>query len=166
MTMEKAVIRNVMKNYGPRTTDMKYGGRVDTDALFKVAVWDFNYDSLPTYGTTDLEHVIPAGSTIVRAYLRIITAFTSTSTTTDLDVGLYTSAGVAIDADGLITVAEATQTAIGVANKLITGAGALVGLGIGASDGEVVVTPNVADLTAGRGQIIVEYLIPVASPAS
>jgi len=85
-------------------------------------------------------------------------AFTSTSTTTDLDIGLYTSAGAAIDADGLITAANATQTAIGTAGNVVTGSGALVGKTIGASAGELVVTPTVADLTAGAGRVVVKYV--------
>ncbi len=71
---------------------------------------------------------------------------------------MYTSAGSAIDADGLIAAAEATQTAIGTAGNVVTGAGALVGKTIGAAAGELKVTPSVDDLTAGAGRIVVEYI--------
>jgi hypothetical protein len=163
MSLEKGLLRGVMKQYGVRTTDMKYGARIDDD-LIKTAVWEFDYNDLPTYGTTNLEHVIPAGSSIIDCRFRIITAFASTSTTTDIDIGLYTSAGVAIDADGLVTVAEATQATIAVAGAVITGAGALIGkLTHASSDGELVVTPNVNDLTAGRGQVILRYVTAVAA---
>ena len=107
---------------------------------------------------SNLQHVIPANATIVSAELIVDVAFTSTSTTTDLDVGLYTSAGVAIDADGLITVSEATQTAIGTAGNRVNGAGALINKSIGSSAGELKVTPSVDDLTAGAGRIIVKYV--------
>lgn len=167
MALETQAIRNVSKNYQSRNTDMKYGARIDEDGLMHMTVWDFNYNDLPVNGTTNQEHVIPAGSTIVSAKLRIVSAFTSTSTTTDLTVGLRTKNAVAedIDDDGLITAVNASQTTIGTAGNLITGSGALVGASIGASDGELYVAPNVADLLTGRGQVIVEYMIPAASPA-
>lgn len=149
--------RGVANYYGVRTTNGKFGAEGEDD-LYKWAVWDFDYNDLPTYGSNGLQHSIPANATIVSAELIVDVAFTSTSTTTDLDVGLYTSAGVAIDADGLITVSEATQTAIGTAGNRINGAGALINKSIGASAGELKVTPSVDDLTAGAGRIIVKYV--------
>ena len=150
--------RSVKVSYGVRGLDTKYGGRVDDD-IIRTATWKFDYNDLPTYGSTNMEQVIPANARILSAKLEIITAFTSTSTTTDLDIGLYTSAGVAISASGLITAAEATQTTIATAGNVIVGsAGALINKTIGATAGEVVVTPNVADLTAGRARLIVQYI--------
>ena len=170
MTLDVQAVRSVSKQFGPRQTDMKYGGRVDEDSLFHTAVWDFNYDSLPAAGTNNQQHVIPANSVIVEAYLRIITAFTSTSTTTDLTVGLEQADGTDIDLDGLITAAQATQTTIAVAPSLIKGSSgtpaALINVGIGSAAGELIVTPSAADLTAGRAQVIVTYLIPAAAPAA
>jgi hypothetical protein len=96
----------------------------------------------------------------LNARLEIITAFTSTSTTTDLTVGLEQADGTDIDLDGLVTAANATQDTIG-AVGLITGSGALVGASIGAAAGEVVVTPSVADLLTGEARLVVQYL-PVA----
>lgn len=151
----------VLNFYGPRTTEGKYGGRVDDDVI-KVASWTFTYDKLPTYGSDNLEMSIPANAKILSAYLEIITPFTSTSTLTDLQVGLYTSAGVAIDAAGLVTAANADQTAIGTQYKLITGTGSLVGATIGTTAGEVVVAPTVADLLTGKARLVVRYL-PAAS---
>jgi hypothetical protein len=153
--------RGVFNHYGVRTTDQKFGGNVD-DEVIKFAVWTFDYDDLPTYGTSNLQMVIPANARILSAKLEIITGFTSTSTTTDLLVGLYTSAGVAIDADGLITAAQATQTTIATAGNVIDGAsgtpGALINVTIGATAGELVVAGSAADLTAGRARLIVEYI--------
>jgi len=149
--------RGVANHYGVRTTDGSKGAEV-CDDVYKWAVWDFDYNNLPTYGSNNLQHVIPANATVVSAELIVDTAFTSTSTTTDLDVGLYTSAGVAIDADGLITASEATQTAIGTVNSRIVGEGALVNKGIGAAAGELVVTPTVDDLLTGAGRVIVKYV--------
>jgi hypothetical protein len=157
MTFEIDAKRGVANHYGVRTTNGKFGAET-CDDLVKWAVWDFKYDDLPNYGSNNLQFSIPANATIISAELIVDTAFTSTSTTTDLDIGLYTSAGAAIDADGLITAANATQTTIAVANSVITGSGALVGKGIGAAAGELVVTPTVADLTAGAGRVVVKYV--------
>ena len=168
MSLETSLIRGVSKQFGVRSTDMKYGGQVDGDCLRKTAVWDFNYDSLPVGGATNQEHVIPANSVILSAKLRIITAFTSTSTTTDLTVGLEQSGGTDIDVDGLITAAQATQTTIAVAPSVIDGASgtpaALINATIGTADGELIVQSSAADLLTGRAQVIVEYLIPAAAP--
>jgi hypothetical protein len=151
--------RGVAQHYGVRTTNGKFGGQQSTkNGIVKSAVWDFDYNDLPNYGSNGLQFSLPANATIVSAKLYVDVAFTSTSTTTDLDVGLYQAGGTVIDADGLITVAEATQTAIGTAGNVITGAGALIGKTIGANAGELVVTPSVADLTAGAGRIVVEYV--------
>jgi len=151
--------RGVAQHYGVRTTNGKFGGQQSTkNGVVKSAVWDFDYNDLPNYGSNGLQFVLPANATIVSAKLYVDVAFTSTSTTTDLNIGLYTSAGSAIDADGLIAAAEATQTAIGTAGNVVTGAGALVGKTIGSSAGELVVAPSVDDLLTGAGRIVVEWV--------
>ncbi len=151
--------RGVANYYGVRTTNGKFGGQQSTkNGVVKSAVWDFDYNDLPNYGSNGLQFSLPANATIVSAKLYVDVAFTSTSTTTDLDVGLYQAGGTVIDADGLITVSEATQTAIGTAGNVITGAGALIGKTIGAAAGELVVTPSTADLLTGAGRIVVEYV--------
>lgn len=149
--------RGVYNHYGVRTTKKSFGGNIE-DEVIKIAEWTFDYNDLPTYGTSNLQHSIPANARILSARLEIITAFTSTSTTTDLEIGLYTSAGVAIDADGLVTAANADQTAIANTGVVIVGSGALVNDTIGATAGEVVVAPTVADLLTGRARLIVEYI--------
>lgn len=149
--------RGVMQHYGVRTTDKKFGGNV-CDEIVQFAEWTFDYDDLPAGGTSNLQMSIPANARILSARMEIITAFTSTSTTTDLTVGLYTSAGVAISADGLITAANADQTAIANTGVVIVGSGALINDTIGATAGELVVAPSVADLLTGRARIIVEYI--------
>lgn len=158
MGIEIDAKRGVANHYGPRSTTGQYGSAQNSSDVVKKAVWDFTYNTLPAAGTNNLQFVIPANATIVSAKLVIDTAFTSTSTTTDLTVGLQTSAGTEIDNDGLITAANADQTAIAVANSVVTGSGALVGKGIGATAGEVVVTPSVNDLLSGSGRLIVEYI--------
>lgn len=161
MTLEADSIRGTVKNYGTRATDMKWGGPTDGDCLIKTIVWDFNYNDLPDAATNNLGFSIPAGSTVVRCYLRVVTAFTSTSTTTDLDIGLQRANGTEIDNNGLVTASEATQTTIAVDGALITGAGALIGkLSDATYDGELVVTPSANDLLTGRGQVILQYIPP------
>jgi len=159
MTYEVDAKRGVANHYGVRTTDGSKGAQQSTcNGIVKSAVWDFAYNNLPAAGTNNLQFVIPANATVVSAKLYVDVAFTSTSTTTDLVVGLYTGAGVAIDADGLVSASEATQTAIGTAGNVVTGAGALVGKTIGASAGEVVVAPTVDDLLTGKARLVVEYV--------
>ena len=159
MGIEIDAKRGVANHYGVRTTTGQYGGQESAcKGIVKSAIWDFTYNTLPTAGTNNLQFVIPANATIVSAKLVVDTAFTSTSTTTDLLVGLYTGAGVVIDADGLIATSEANQTAIGTAGTVVTGAAALIGKTIGATAGEVVVAGTVDDLLTGSGRIIVEYI--------
>jgi len=158
MTYEVDAKRGVANHYGVRTTDGSKGAQSQSVGLVKQAVWDFDYNNLPTYGSSNLQFAIPAGATIVSAKLYVDVAFTSTSTATDLVVGLYTGAGSAIDADGLIEADEATQTAIGTAGNVVTGAGALIGKTIGASAGEVTIAPTTDDLLTGAGRLVVEYV--------
>lgn len=164
MAIETMLKRGVTSHFGPRKTDGRYGGKsLDTVGKLNVARWIFNYNDLPDAATHGLDVIIPANSTIVSAKLNIITAFTSTSTTTDLTVGLQQADGTEIDNDGLITAANADQTAIAIANSIITGSGALVGKTIGATAGELTVAATVADLLTGRAEVIVEYIMPAPS---
>lgn len=171
MGIETMLKRSTTQHFGPRKTTGRYGAKsINTTGRRETARWVFNYDSLPDADSHNLDLVIPANSTIISAKLNIITAFTSTSTTTDLTVGLQKSDGTEIDNDGLITAAQATQTTIAVANSVIDGAsgtpGALIGTTIGTSDGELVVTSTAADLLTGRAEMIVEYLLPAPTQQS
>lgn len=158
MGFETDAKRGVLNHYGARKTNMKYGGQQTSLDLVRKAVWDFSYDDLPNAATNNMGMVIPANATIVSAKLIIDEAFTSTSTLTDLTVGLQRSDGTEIDNDGLLTAVNADQTAIAVANSIITGSGALVGKTIGAAAGELVVAGTVNDLLTGAGRVIVEYI--------
>ena len=165
MAYETDSKRGVQNHFGARKTNQKFGGAsLDGSGRKYVARWRFNYDDLPAGATSNLGVSIPANSTILSAKLNIITAFASSSSTTDLTVGLEQADGTDIDLDGLITAAQATQTTIAVANSVIDGASgtaaALINTTIGSAAGELVVTPTVADLTAGRAELVVEYLLP------
>lgn len=168
MTFEKAAIRGVFNHYGPRKTDSHFGGFIDNEVI-KTIQWTFDYTQIGTNagtdvmgGTTNLEFSIPANATILSAKLQVVTAWVSTSTTSDLTVGLEQADGTDIDLDGLITAAQATQTTLAVAGSIIDGASgtpaALIGFTIGAAAGELVVTPTVDDFTAGKARLIVTYI--------
>jgi hypothetical protein len=168
MTFEKQALRGVFNHFGPRKTDSHFGGRIDIDVI-KSVQWTFDYTQIGTNagtdvigGSTNLEFSIPANSTILSAKLQVITPWVSTSTTSDMDIGLEQADGTDIDLDGLITAAQATQTTLGVAGAIIDGAsgtpGALIGKTIGAAAGELVVTPTVDDFTAGKARLIVTYI--------
>lgn len=158
MAFEITNVRNVTAHYGPRPTTKQYGGEITNDGPTRVIDFVFDYDKLPAPGTNNQQVIIPAYSKIISARFEVLTGFTSTSTTTDLLVGLQQADGTEIDNDGLITAAQATQTVIATRGNFIVGAGALVGVSIGAVAGEVVVAPNAADLLTGKARLIIEYL--------
>lgn len=158
MGLETTAIRGVTAHYGKRETTKQYGGAFSVEGPIRTIDYVFDYNELPTYGSNNQQIVIPAYAKIISSYFEILEAFTSTSTLTDLDVGLYTSAGVAISAAGLHTAAQLTQTLIATRGNFAVGAGALVGVSIGANAGEVVVAPTVADLLTGKARLIVKYI--------
>jgi len=158
MTIELAPKRGVANHYGVRTTSNKYGGQENSVGVVKSAEWTVTYNDLPLALNSNLPMVIPALATIVSAKMIVDVAFTSTSTTTDLNVGLEQKDGTDIDPDGLIAAAEATQTAIGTAGNVVTGAGALIGKTIGADAGQLMIIPSVDDLLTGSARVIVEYV--------
>jgi hypothetical protein len=159
MSIETAAVRGVAVHYGPRTTTGKYGRAGNDTGLVKTAEWTFDFDDLPAGSTDSLGVSIPAYAKIVSASLEILVGFTSTSTTTDLLIGLETAAGGTIDADGLVAAAEATQAAILTRGLNVVGAGSLVGAGVGSAAGKLVVAPSVADLLTGKGRVTVEYTV-------
>jgi hypothetical protein len=146
MSYEIDAKRGVTNHYGARETTKKYGGEYGTKTSVKTVEWEFTYDDLP--------------GEILSAKFIVDSPWTSTSGTTDLLVGLNDKDGNVIDADGLLTAVNLVDTAIEDAadvGTVVDGTGALVGKSIGAVAGEVVIAPNVADLTAGAGRLIVEY---------
>ena len=158
MTIEMAPIRGVANHYGTRTTKNKYGGQESTKmGVVKSAEWHFTYDDLPAALNSNLPQVIPANASIVSATLYIDEAFTSTSGTTDLTVGLEQKDGTDIDIDGLLTAANATQTTIGTAGNVIAGTGALVGVSVGANPGQLIVDSSADDLLTGKARCVVEF---------
>lgn len=151
-TLETMAIRNVKQNFGPRDTREDLGGNV-TPGIIHVARWEFNYDQLPVAGLSNLEQVIPAGSSIMSAKLIVKTAFAGG---TSLTVGLRQKDGTVINDTGLVTAANAPLASLTPAGKVIVGTGALVNTTIGVNPGELQVTAA-GTFTAGRAEILVEY---------
>jgi hypothetical protein len=158
MGIEVDAKRGVSQHYGVRETNGKYGAASKGTGIVKRAQYDFSYDDLPDAATDGLGHVFPAGAIIKSAVMYVDQAWTSTSGTTDLLVGLQQADGTEIDNDGLFDGTEATQTAIGTEGNVVDGAGALVGKTVGANAGELVVAGSVDDLTAGKARVVVEYV--------
>lgn len=147
-----------LQQYGTRTVDEKRGGIYASKTGVKTAEWTFDYDDLPVGGQSKLELSIPANASIVSTKLEIIAAFTSTSTLTDLLIGLEQADSTAIDVDGLFAGTESTEAAIAIVGNIIDGAGALVGKTVGAAAGELIVAGSVDDLLTGKARVLVEYI--------
>lgn len=158
MALERTDGRNVTVSYGPRQTEEKFGASYRSTTAVQMCEWIFDYDDLPVGGAGNLEKSIPANARIISARFEVIAAFTSTSTTSDLLIGLEQGDGTDIDVDGLLSATDLTQTVIANVGSLTTGSGALVGDTIGAAAGELIVAPSVDDLLTGRARVIVEYI--------
>jgi len=152
MAYENTAGINVLNHYGPRDRDASKGGQAKSTGQIKRAEWQFAYDDLPTYGSTNLQFAIPAGATIVSSKWITGTAWAGG---TSLNVGLYQSNGTVIDADGLDAAITPTT-----AGAVIDGNGALVGATIGANAGELTVAAT-GTYTAGTATVIVEYHVEV-----
>ena len=160
MAYENNAGLGVVNHYGPRETTAKYGGEYGTKNSVKTVEWEFTYDDLPDNDTSALNYSIPANARIISAKFIVDAAWTSTSGTTDLEVGLQQSNGTEIDNDGLLTAVNLADGSIEDAadvGSVIDGSGALVGASIGANAGELTVAGTVDDLTGGAARVIVEY---------
>lgn len=151
MTIELAPIRGVASHYGVRTSNNSLGGQESTkEGIVKSAEWSFSYDNLSATLNSNLAQTIPANASVVEATLYVDDAWVGG---TNLTIGLYTPAGVAIDADGLV---EAKVTAALTANKVIAGDGALVGTTVGANAGQLVAATT-GTYTAGSARVVVKF---------
>ena len=151
MTIELAPIRGVASHYGVRTSNNSLGGQESTkEGIVKSAEWSFSYDNLSATLNSNLAQTIPANASIVEATLYVDDAWVGG---TNLTIGLYQADGTVIDADGLVA---ATVTATLTANKVVTGAGALVGTTIGANAGQLVAATT-GTYTAGTARVVVKF---------
>lgn len=166
MSLEIGAVRGVAKNFGVRTTNPRYGARVDDD-LIKTVIWTFNYDDLPVASTNKLTFSVPSGSIPLEAYFQVQTAFTGG---TSFDIDLVDSAGSAIGSGtdklwDLIALAEidSTTTVLSASTHAGTNSGNALFVPL-ASAGQLKVTAA-GTFTAGVGSVILRYLTPGPLPA-
>lgn len=146
---------------------------VNVDGFIKQAVFELDLAKvgasttwypadLTNNGTNDgfstEEGFLPSGASIVRV-LCITTEVAVGGT--DFTLGTYTVAGVAIDADGIISATEGVIANMGTVGEVIIGNGALVGdtsgtVGLTANSW-VAATTN-GTFTAGKATIVIEYI--------
>lgn len=168
MTFEAKSGLGTANNYGPRTTNGKFGADIPDDVV-KYASWTFTYNDLPADGFDKMTKFIPAGAIILEGYFQVITAFTGG---TSYDIDFVDSAGSAIGTgsdklwDALL-LAEIDSSAVGTAIKSSTHTGTnsgnvLAGYAAGAecilaSAGQLKVAAT-GTFTAGEARIIVQYI--------
>lgn len=167
MTLENQTLRGVSKNYGTRTTNGKYGARIDDDYI-KTAIWTFSYDDLPTSDANNENTLsLPAGAVPIEAYFQVLTAFAGG---TSYDIDFVDSAGSAIGSGSdklwdLIALAEidTSVTVLPSSTHAGTNSGNALFVPL-ASAGQLKVAAT-GTFTAGVGAIVVRYLTPGGLPA-
>jgi hypothetical protein len=153
------------RHYGPQDVRDQAHQTVDVGGGVKQLVVDVSFDALPGFdadasgGSTpdsfsDAAARIPALSGIVSARFLVTTPFAGGTSYT---VGLYTKAGAAIDADGLLTAAQLATANIDAAGDFIVGSGALVEATVGAADAYLLMAAS-GTFTAGKGRLVIEYI--------
>lgn len=141
-------------NYGTRDVEVNYARAVGGVDAVQQVVFDIKGTSIGTTVTIKASQAfIPANSLITRATLLVKAAFTSGGAAT-LDIGAYSIAGTAIDADGID--AAVAVAALG-ANADVSCDGALVGT-IVTADCYLGATYGTAAYTAGTARLVVEYI--------
>lgn len=184
----------LVETYGPRDADddSKFPRKVSTRGAVQALVLPFSYSDITADSGTGFYdadasggstvdsfssavNAIPAGSTIVNAYLTTRTAWAGTAT---IDIGFWTQAGVVIDIDALYDGLDVDHTDTGM---LTVGAmpkpnGVAVQTTTGTFDPDWhdtvsattaplyirVCNADAGTLTAGASTLVVEYLPPMA----
>ena len=165
--MTKFVVGGSLNISGPRTTE------ADNPADFGELIRTIAQPLYTTAGsaalnvapsTSDTINIIPANSLILSAHFYTQTAFTSTTTATGIDVGLYKASDgtTAIDANGLIVVGTEGAKAALTANSWNVGSGALIGVESGAFDAIIDgAWAAGTDTLTGTGVIVVRFIPPL-----
>lgn len=163
MAREQASI-NAAQHYGPRIANTGLDNSVSTFGVVeqRELYMDFAQANagLPT-ANADVDAatlIIPANSLIKAAYLEVDTAWTATGAAT-LELGVQTTAGGVVDADGLDTLAKAVLTA----NSWHVLDGALVGATVGTADVQISVDDAVDVFLTGQARLIIEYMEPTSA---
>ena len=161
--------RGVLNHYGVRTTNQSYGAVQETGVVKTVAI-EFTAPSTgmaaAAWAVQGLDVVIPSGASFISANLIVETAFDAL---TALTIGTYTASDgtTAIDADGLITAANAPLANIDAIADRVVGSGAQLvtgtaGLGALTADAVIRVLYTGAAPTVGKAKLVVEYMSPTA----
>lgn len=145
--------RRAATHYGVREIQdklpSKYAGSQNEQKLN----YTFSFDDLPVAGLDEAILRIPANARILRATIRIITAFAGGTT---YNFGLEEADGTTIDVDG-IDAAVALTAMDGIGDVVLCD-GDLVGtlVGIGAEPGQLVVAAT-GTYTAGKASLEIVY---------
>ena len=152
------------QHYGPRDVNDSLDNSVSTMGLTQQRELYFDFTQanagIPVANADDDAGtlVIPKNSIVTNAYLEVDVAFTSAGAAT-LEIGIETTAGGVVDANGLTTLAKAVLTA----KSWHVLAGAIVGATVGTADVQLSIDDATATFTAGTGRLIVEYIVPTAA---
>lgn len=142
--------------FGTRDTERNIAAQTSSDGATEELVMVIHGTELtdadePTNFITGAP--IPANSLIVSGQLIVDTAFTSGGAAV-LDIGTYTSAGAAIDDDGIdAAIAVGALTA----DTLIASDGAQIGTVV-TQDAYIAATYDTAAFTAGTAKLVVKYI--------
>ena len=147
----------LQQHYGTRVVSQGAGEKTG-NTFTKTITLDFNgvglADTAPVIDRSQAR--LPKGAYVKSATLLVETTFTGDTAT--LDVGTFkASDGTELDMNGLIA-AEAVAGLVAGAD--FAGAGAQIGTII-AQDSYIVPTYNTAAFTAGKGRVIVEYVMSI-----
>lgn len=141
--------------YGQLPEDDKFGSAIAGVGREDEVHYVYSFDDLPAVDADNrMVAVIPAGSIITEAYIKVLTAMDGTTGT--MTIGTYQSdGGGVIDVDGIdATVAQAAL----LANVTIVCDGDQVGGGIVLAEETAVVVVTGGTVTAGKFELIIKYI--------
>lgn len=166
MGLESNTGLGVFNNYGPTTTEGKFGAEIG-DGVIKHVAYDISYQDLSSTSAgavTKLDYVFPIGTTFLSCHYIVDEAIVGPTAVT---AGTYLASDgtTAHDADGLMTAAVGVVTALDAVGDRVIGTGALLATGTGAAyavTAPVVlrILPTVAAATAGKMRVYVTYIHP------
>lgn len=145
--------RRAATHYGTREIEDVLPSKYASSQGSTTLVHTFSFDDLPVVGLDEAILRIPGNARIIKATLRVLTAFAGG---TSYDIGLTEPDGTAIDADGIDD--DILTAAINVVGETVLCNGALVNNldGIGTEDGQVVVVAT-GTFTAGKAVLEIQY---------
>lgn len=161
----------VLASYGARVTDGKWGALTGDDivkhAVYEVDAADLSSLTITTalHGTTGLDLILPAGSSLIRCRFIVETAFVGP---TAIVAGTYsaTNGTTVINTTGLMNATVGVVTALDAVGDVVDGTGTQLTTGTGAANGALLEAavirflPTGAVATAGRMKVYVSYIVP------